>query len=262
MKLRLLIDGDILVYRAAYTGTLEPMGFIDEPTVNEKYIESYITDLINAIKNRLFAHNAIIVLSGKDNFRKKIFPEYKANRKKTPPPAGLDYTYEFLHNQNEFEVMSHDMLEADDLIGLLSSDSTYKNVICSIDKDLLQLPGYHFNWKKDTFFVVEPEEACRAFYTQVLTGDSTDGFYGIPRVGPKRANKLLEQIWKGGEHPFTDMEFWIEELHKLYLIHGLSTKEFYQNLLCAYILRGNDFDFETNTITNPYYEEGLKWLSQ
>ena len=72
-------------------------------------------------------------------------------------------------------------------------------VICSIDKDLLQVPGLHYNWvhdrseRNDTNGKVSVSEdvGLRKLYQQVLTGDSTDAILGIRGVGPVTARKII-----------------------------------------------------------------------
>ena len=64
-------------------------------------------------------------------------------------------------------------------------------VCCSIDKDLLQLPGRHYNFVAKEETVVTPKEAVINFYGQVLSGDPTDNVLGLPGVGPVRARRAL-----------------------------------------------------------------------
>ena len=66
-------------------------------------------------------------------------------------------------------------------------------IIVSIDKDLLQLPGRHYNFVKDLFTNVSEEQGLRTFYLQLLTGDRSDNIPGLSGVGPKTAEKLLPE---------------------------------------------------------------------
>lgn len=107
-----------------------------------------------------------------------------------------------------------DEWEADDLIKdramELGEDQV---VICTMDKDLKQIPGIHFDYyrprAKETKYnefghkIPEPcrglnfytrEEARVFFWTQMLTGDSTDDIKGVPGIGPKRAEKALRGL--------------------------------------------------------------------
>ena len=67
-----------------------------------------------------------------------------------------------------------------------------KTVIATIDKDLDNTPGWHYNWNKGEMYWVSEGEATKKFYTQLLTGDKVDNIQGIPGIGPKKAEKVLE----------------------------------------------------------------------
>jgi hypothetical protein len=82
-------------------------------------------------------------------------------------------------------------LEADDLVAIYRTKDT---VICSPDKDVLkQLPGTHFNYGKMEFVTTSHDDAYSFLCVQVLMGDSTDGIPGIPKVGPKTAEKWVKE---------------------------------------------------------------------
>jgi 5'-3' exonuclease len=85
--------------------------------------------------------------------------------------------------------------EADDLMGIKQFSNPDKStVICTIDKDLKMIPGYHYNFVKGEFNDVKLKEANRFFFRQVLTGDATDNIPGIPGVGDKTAIKLTVNL--------------------------------------------------------------------
>lgn len=74
-----------------------------------------------------------------------------------------------------------------------------EQVICvSNDKDLLQLPGWHYNFVNKTMTLVSPLDGLRTFYKQLILGDKTDnipGFDGKLRSEcPKFIGKLQEPI--------------------------------------------------------------------
>jgi 5'-3' exonuclease len=74
-----------------------------------------------------------------------------------------------------------------------------QTVICSRDKDLKMVPGYHYSWgagkqkEVPTRFISE-EEGNKWFFTQLLMGDATDNIPGLYRVGQKNAEKLLDGL--------------------------------------------------------------------
>src|SRR5258708_8577850 len=131
-----------------------------------------------------------------NNYRLKVYPEYKANRIQ-PKPKHYDLLKEYLVKDWDARI-AHGM-EADDALGIEQEEST---IIASIDKDLLQVPGQHYNFVRKEFQEVTPFEGMRYFYTQVLTGDSVDNIKGCPKIGPIKAAQALlvkgteEEIYK------------------------------------------------------------------
>lgn len=76
----------------------------------------------------------------------------------------------------------------------------YPSIIAGIDKDLDQIPGWHYNWelvrsgkviREAKKYYVSDLEGLKKFYYQLIVGDPTDGIKGIPGKGPKAAEKLL-----------------------------------------------------------------------
>ena len=96
-------------------------------------------------------------------------------------------------------VMREPTLEADDLLGILSSrlrtDET-ETVVVSIDKDLRSIPGLFFNIGRpdDGIQEITQEEADRWFMMQALMGDMTDNYPGCPKFGPATAAKALDAV--------------------------------------------------------------------
>jgi DNA polymerase-1 len=76
-------------------------------------------------------------------------------------------------------------------MGMMASSG--KAIAVTIDKDLRSVPGWHWNPDKEEAPVLVDEAlADRNFYTQWLTGDSTDNVPGIWKLGPKKAAALLD----------------------------------------------------------------------
>lgn len=179
-----LIDGDILVYRTGYTVNEEDMERIARARMNETIV-SLLTD-VSASSFRIFLSDS------KSNFRLKIFPEYKANRKQ-PKPIYYEYLINTLLNSWKAEIAFDE--EADDALGI--NQKPGKTIICSIDKDLHQIPGHHYNWVTGASKYVSELEGLHNFYTQVLVGDSTDNIststgLSCPGIGKNKAWKALE----------------------------------------------------------------------
>ena len=175
-----LIDGDLVCYRSAVT----------VPEDANKDVAFYRMDvLIQQIIEATDATQYRIFLTGKNNFRKKINPEYKANRKDTVPPVYLQDCRQYLVD-NHYAVIS-DGCEADDLLGVSQNKDT---IICSLDKDLRMIPGRHYNWTKVELDSVNKQDGLRHFYKQMLIGDKSDNIFGFDKIGPVKAGKLIDHL--------------------------------------------------------------------
>lgn len=185
--MKALIDADILVYR---------IGFTTED-VDEGIAAWRMDETIDGIKEALKTNEYEPYLTSTDhsNYRYKLFPDYKANRKQ-PKPKHYDFLRTYLTDNHGAQVVFG--MEADDQLGIGQDD---RSVIVSIDKDLNQIPGHHFNFVKGLLYEVSPEEGLRYFYHQLLTGDRGDNIPGIHGIGPKTAEKILN-----GYH--TEMDLW------------------------------------------------------
>ncbi len=64
--------------------------------------------------------------------------------------------------------------------------------IYSIDKDLFTIPVRQWDFKKNKFITPTPIESTRFLYTQVLTGDTVDGYKGCPKIGKVKASVALK----------------------------------------------------------------------
>ena len=136
-----------------------------------------------------------IYLTGNENYRKQINPDYKAHRKGMRKPEHLSDCKQYL--LSKYSAVLEEGLEADDLMGIgqttLNIDGGV-SIICSIDKDLLTIPGLHYNWRKPEKGIheVDVDGANTFFYQQCLQGDATDGIAGLRGIGPAKAIKHLE----------------------------------------------------------------------
>jgi 5'-3' exonuclease len=150
-------------------------------------------------------------ISGTDNFRLKIDPEYKANRKDLERPYHYDNITQFLIYAHEATVVNG--YEADDALGIAQSTALAEStIICSIDKDLDQIPGWHYDLVKKNIYYMQEHEARRVFWTQMLVGDRVDNITGIRGIGPVKAEKALaecydEDAYKAVVMPMYEKEF-------------------------------------------------------
>ena len=79
--------------------------------------------------------------------------------------------------------------------------------MATIDKDLDQIPGWHYDYMKKVHYAVSPEEANDWFWRQVLSGDPTDNIGGACGVGPQSADAYIAD-WYG----LSDAERWVRVL--------------------------------------------------
>lgn len=229
--MKALIDGDIVVYRSGFAaeGTvytladssggempsdwtvvgqfpsaklmkakIKELGLEEYSVSRERIVEPLSHALSNAkgvienVKAKLGTDEYVVYLSSGDNFRGKLatMKKYKGNRDKAPKPAYYREIREYLiKNHNGVELTA---IEADDAMAIAQNDWVAgASVICSQDKDMLQVPGKHYNWVTGVELTMSPEEGINKLYQQVLTGDSTDNIPGIHRCGPITAEKLL-----------------------------------------------------------------------
>lgn len=233
----LLIDGDILAYRHACAAeskrqTDDGILYITFDTHQACWAcHREIHDLIR----RWRPASVKVCLSDRRNFRKAICPAYKANRKNIIRPQSLATVVE--HVERYWSVERWPGLEADDVMGILATQPGADCLIVSSDKDMRQIPC-KLSRDGETFAAMSPEGADWNFYTQVLTGDSTDGYTGIPGIGPKKAERILSEA-QGG--------FW-PAIRDAYAAAGLAEDEALKQARLARILRASDYDLKLQMV--------------
>ena len=189
----LLVDADIMVYKIT-SSTEEPTNWDgDLWTMHCDFAQAKknISDTIDALVDKVKVDSVILCFSDKLNFRKDINLEYKLTRKKTRKPMCYVPALEFCKENYKYEIKPK--LEADDVMGIMASGD-HENIIYSEDKDLLTIPGLHWDIKKEVVWEQSKDHADYNFYKQTLTGDTTDGYNGCPTIGPKRAEAILENL--------------------------------------------------------------------
>ncbi len=165
-----------------------------------------VSMLERLVRERRPALLLVAMDSGRDTFRRELYPDYKATR----PPAPEDLKVQFARCQEIIEafaipVLKEQGVEADDLIAAAVRNARQKGlrvVIVGADKDLMQLVGddvVMWDTMRDRVFgVPEVEERFGVRVDQLrdllaLMGDSSDNIPGVPHVGPKTARDLLVQ---------------------------------------------------------------------
>jgi hypothetical protein len=178
-----LVDADIVAYRIAF-GCND-----DSEKAAIKKTSEFLEELLFTYTD---AQDCEGYLTGSGNYRFDIAKTapYKGTRL-SEKPKHLGIIREYMISAWAFSVQ--DQQEADDAIGIRAytlGEEDY--VICSIDKDLNNLRGKHYNFVKNEAYYVTEEQAIKNFYLQLLTGDRVDNIPGLSGIGPKKAEKILE----------------------------------------------------------------------
>lgn len=216
--MKLLIDADIIAYQAAAIAEQEGR---DRAITNARVMLSDICKALNCKDRQLF-------LTGEGNFRKEVAVsrEYKGNRKDKPKPRHLAAVRESLEDIGAVVAQG---IEADDAIAT-AAVANPKAVICSTDKDFLQVPGMQYNWTNKKKLRVSEENGYYWFCRQCLTGDSADNIPGLKGIGPKKAQALLEPF----RHSMEDM--WAT-VHLAYKEAGLGEDYLTEQARLLWLLR-------------------------
>ena len=138
----------------------------------------------------------LCAVKGKGNYRKELSSDYKSTRPELDKDVRDKLNYLHKHAVSKGAIQA-DGMEADDLVSIWAREALDRKeeyVICGIDKDLLQIPGHHYNYGKDTWQLINEEEALHNLYIQCLTGDNADNIPGLKGIGPKKAAKILAGV--------------------------------------------------------------------
>jgi Autographiviridae exonuclease len=236
-----LIDGDVVVYQAAWAHQQRTEWDDDVITVhaNASLVKATADDIIADTVKAVGADRAVVALSDGFIFRQNLYQPYKQNRKKQRP---VGYKTARTHLMEEYVCFLRPELEADDVLGILATGRIKgmeePRVVCSIDKDLLTIPGDHYNWNKSECVEVSEEDADKLFFNQALSGDSSDGYPGCPGMGEKRSGRLIAQAW--GDGPAAVWTAIVEKYEKA----GFNEDFALIMARCARILRACDYDFK------------------
>lgn len=253
----LLVDADILIYKASFVSETgiewEPgcYNLIADMNLAKDIFHGIISDAVK----KLEADKVILFISGKNNFRKAINPTYKSNRDYSFRPLLVKPMLEWIESgEHGYRVICEEGFEADDMISAHATGfdkEKYRRIIVSIDKDFGAVPleFYHVDrrqlWKAPTF------KHCENFsLVQTLSGDPTDGYYGIKGVGEASARKRLERDgWKFQ----TVVDFFLEK--------GYTKEDALVNTWMArFITRKN---FKTRTLYGGYkIEEAVQMMKE
>jgi 5'-3' exonuclease len=261
-----LIDGDMLLYRAAFRSQ-ETVDFGDgegETTlVDPDMAIREAMSLVRSWTKAAGCSRPIVCLSSveSDSFRHRLWDGYKANRKSEKPEA---YAAARKALEFEYEVYAEPGLEADDLMGIAATSKSAQSVIVSGDKDMLTIPSLVFNPMKDRRPVrINSQLADQRWMYQTMIGDSVDGYPGIPGAGPKTADailasphRLLKTTEMVGKKKPKQVTKWVrggtatvwQSMLDYAAKAGLSEEDVIVQAQLARILRSGDFDKVSRTV--------------
>ena len=230
----LLIDSDFLAYKAAQACEIG-IDFGEDVIVAQSQFSEVLKvfhNELNKVTKAMMEDDFILYFSSTQNFRKKIYPDYKGHRMKRKP-LGYKRLVNYCRENHNFKLIEG--LEADDTIGIEATrHADPSNIIVSPDKDLKQIPSVLWNLTDDVVEITK-EEGDRWHLVQSLSGDPTDGYSGCPGIGVKRATELLDK----------NENQW-EAVCKAYRDRGLSDDDALLNARLAKILRNENYDHDRN----------------
>ncbi|MGW7055230.1 DNA polymerase I [Streptomyces sp. NPDC054887] len=203
------MDGHSLAYRAFFALPAENFTTASGQPTNAIY--GFASMLANTLRDEAPTHFAVAFDVSRKTWRSADFPEYKANRSKTPDEfkGQVELIGELLDTMNA-ERFAVDGFEADDVIATLATQAEaagFDVLIVTGDRDSFQLVSDHVTVLYPTKGVSEltrftPEKVQEKYgltpsqYPDfaALRGDPSDNLPGIPGVGEKTATKWINQF--------------------------------------------------------------------
>lgn len=223
-----LIDADIMCYEMGSAVDRDGIP-IDWPLVRSR-VDMKINHIL--WMTEATSWSGYLTAQNKTNFRFEVatIKGYKAHRAKKDKPYWYQDVYDYIAGMNNITVVEGQ--EADDAMSiyqwrnLTSVLETYgpehitentDTVICTRDKDLLMVPGWHYAWpsysqeEREPFWI-SPIEGLRNFYKQLLTGDAADNIPGLYGIGP--SSNFLRKM----DTVETELEMfaYVQELYEKY----------------------------------------------
>ncbi|MCH5153128.1 MAG: DNA polymerase I [Clostridiales bacterium] len=264
----LLIDGNSILNRAYFA--IKPLN--DQQGRNINAVYGFTNILLKAIAD--YTPDKLVVafdMRG-HNFRKDIYPEYKANRHGMPDDlaAQMPILHELLAAM-KVTVVEKAGVEADDIIGTISASNNYDSYIVSGDRDMLQLVSDKvtvlLTKKGITDVEVVNPETLKTIYNltphqvieyKALRGDTSDNIPGVRGVGEKTALALLEK-YGNIDALFEHVDDEKGALHDK-LVEGKEMAYISRQL--ATIVTNADIEYDLDNATLPTYDANVKQLME
>ncbi len=212
MKKLFLLDAFALIYRAHFAFSKTPR--ITSKGLNTSAVFGFTNTLLEVINKEKPTHIGIAFDTPKPTFRHVEFEAYKAQRQAQPEDITIAVPYvKRLVEAMNIPLLIMDGYEADDIIGTVAKQVVRAHddievYMMTPDKDYGQLVEERIKMYKPAFAgkgidILGPKEVCEKWGIQSvdqvidilgLMGDASDNIPGIPNVGEKTAQKLIEEF--------------------------------------------------------------------
>lgn len=259
--MKLIVDADLLLHRSCAAVEKE----ITFDDLHHMIVSNFddalgvLLETVNALQEAGNTEDIIFAISDPDNWRKRVLPSYKGNRKGMRKPLCFARLKDYV--QDHYPYLMFRGLEADDIMGMYCSRDGY--AIWTLDKDLKQCPGIHLI--DDEYVEINEADGDWMHWFQTLNGDLTDGYTGCPGVGKKSAEEFLadpfiyvreEREMKSGPNKGQVKEFWTKEptddiwagIVSHYEKAGLTEDDALVQARVARMLRDGEYDFKNRKV--------------
>lgn len=230
----LIMDGDHVVAEVPYKKDAEE--YVGEDLQYEIVFHKEAGPLSHTFSNldnilvRIVEHRRCtsyeVFISGKDNFRYDIDPNYKGQRQESTRPLQEKEIREYLIDHWDAKVING--MEVDDHVSIEALKNPETNVIVTIDKDLNNTPGWHYNYDTQKATFISDEEADLNFYRQLLSGDPTDHITGVKGIGKIKAEEILPKaltpermcgiVWEIYQNKGYDWDYMVQQGQLLWML--------------------------------------------
>ncbi|OGK31500.1 hypothetical protein A3F29_04095 [Candidatus Roizmanbacteria bacterium RIFCSPHIGHO2_12_FULL_33_9] len=207
MKTLLLVDGHALIHRAYFA--IPPFKTKDGFPTNAIY--GFFMILQKSINDFKPHYLVILYDTPKPTFRNKLYKNYQIHRPKSQDNMIIQIPkLKEILNKGKIFQLEKEGFEADDLIGTITTSENkndLKKIILTGDKDIFQLVNENtfvmtpqIGFSKGLLF--DKEEVIKKLKVQpiqipdykALAGDPSDNYPGAKGIGPKTAEKLINEF--------------------------------------------------------------------
>lgn len=180
--------------------------------IHQYIVSSFIYFINNILEQQQPTHIIVIFDHYEKTLRHQEYNHYKSNRSTTPKAikSSILYIFKFLKLLN-IKILYKKGYEADDIIGTIAKIASikgYKIYIVTIDKDFSQLVNHniqiYYYYKNNQYQILGIKEICKKYKIQKpiqfidlfsMIGDQADNIPGIPGIGKKYAQQLIEKYY-------------------------------------------------------------------